>query len=103
MPKVFFEMESVAVDIEPGQTIYDAAKKARIVLTRGFAEAHSCGGKGFCSGAGCAVQLRAPDQSKAVTPPTWKERFFRRGLLKNRARLACQCSPLRDLTVVTTS
>jgi ferredoxin len=36
-----------------------------------------------------------------VTPPTWRERFLHRGLLKNRKRLACQCTPKRDLTVVT--
>jgi ferredoxin len=102
MPKVSFEMESVAVDIAPGQTIYDAARKAGIVLTRGFAEARgACGGKGFCSGFGCAVFLRAPDPTTAVSPPTWKERWLHRKLLKNRKRLACQCSPLRDLTVVT--
>ena len=49
----------------------------------------------------CAVFLRAPDPAAAVTPPTWKERFLHRKLLKNRKRLACQCIPKRDLTVVT--
>ena|SRR5437867_1793860 len=102
MFKVFFEMESVAAEVEPGQTIYDAAKKAGVQLNRGFSGIHSCGGKGTCAGTGCAVFLRAPDQSKAVSPPTWKERWFHRRILKNRRRLACQCSPLRDLTVVTT-
>src|SRR5437588_6865862 len=101
MPKVFFEMESVAADVEPGQTIYEAAKRVGVLLNRGMSAIHSCGGKGTCSGMGCAVFLRAPDPALAVTPPTWKERLFHRKLLKNRKRLACQCSPLRDLTVVT--
>jgi ferredoxin len=101
MPKVFFEMESVGVDIEPGQTIWHAAKKANILLNRAWSGTHSCGGNGTCPGMGCGVFLRAPDPSTAVSPPTWKERLLHRGLLKNRKRLACQCSPLRDLTVVT--
>ena|SRR5438128_1293330 len=101
MPKVFFEMESVGVDIEPGQTIWDAAQKANIGLNRGISAIHSCGGKGTCAGMGCGVFLRAPDPAKAVSPPTWKERLLHRRLLKNRKRLACQCRPLRDLTVVT--
>ena len=101
MRKVSFEMESVTVDIADGQTLWDAANLAGIVLQRGFAESNPCHGNGFCTGSACAVYLRAPDQSKAVTPPTWKERFLHRSLLKTKKRLACQCSPLRDLTVVT--
>jgi ferredoxin len=49
----------------------------------------------------CAVFLRAPDPSAAVSPPTWREKVFHRRLLKGGKRLACQCSPKRDLTVVT--
>jgi ferredoxin len=101
MPKVFFEMESVSVDIDAGQTIYDAARKAGIQLARGFSGAHECGGHGKCVGMGCAVFLRAPDQSQAVSPPTWKERWLHSRALKNKKRLACQAAPLRDLTVVT--
>jgi ferredoxin len=101
MPRVFFEMESVAADIEPGQTIYDAARKAGVKLERGVSAIRSCGGKGTCPGQGCAVFLRAPDPATAVTPPTWRERWLHRTALKNRKRLACQCAPLRDLTVVT--
>jgi ferredoxin len=99
MPKVSFEMESVTVEIASGQTIWHAAQKAGIVLQRGFAAAYPCQGKGFCTGAACAVFLRAADG--AVSPPTWKERVLHRKLLKNRKRLACQCVPKRDLTVVT--
>ncbi len=101
MPKVTFEMESVTVEIPEGQTIWHAAQKAGILLQRGFAAANPCAGKGHCTGMACAVFLRAPDPDKAVTPPTWKERFLHRTLLKNRKRLACQCVPKRDLTVVT--
>jgi ferredoxin len=101
MPKVTFEMESVTVEIPDGQTIWHAAQKARIVLQRGFAAANPCEGKGRCTGMACAVFLRAPDPDTAVTPPTWRERFFHRKLLKSRKRLACQCAPKRDLTVVT--
>ena len=101
MPKVTFEMESVTVEIPDGQTIWDAAQKARIQLQRGFAAANPCAGQGRCTGMACAVFLRAPDQAKAVSPPTWRERFLHRKLLKNRKRLACQCAPKRDLTVVT--
>ena len=101
MPKVTFEMESVTVEIPDGQTIWHAAEKARIQLQRGFAAAYPCDGKGRCTGMACAVFLRAPDPTQFVSPPTWKERFFHRMLLKNRKRLACQCTPKRDLTVVT--
>ena len=101
MPKVFFEMESAGVDIAAGQTIYQAAHLLGIDLNRGLSGVASCGGKGTCLGAGCAVMLRAPDQSTAVSPPTWKEKWLHRSALKNRKRMACQCSPLRDLTVVT--
>jgi len=100
MPKVYFETEAVAVDIEHGQSIWDAGRKAGIVLNRGFSGINGCGGKGTCMGLGCAVFLRAPDPSSAVTPPTWKERWLHRKLLKNRKRMACQTAPLRDLTVV---
>ena len=101
MPKVSFEMESVTVEIPDGETIWHAAEKAGIRLQRGFAAAHPCAGKGRCTGMACAVFLRAPDPDGAVSPPTWKERLFYRKLLKNRKRLACQCVPRRDLTVVT--
>jgi ferredoxin len=101
MHKVSFEMESVTVEIADGQTIWDAAQKVGIQLQRGFSGANPCDGKGFCSGMACAVFLRAPDPASAVSAPTWKERFLHRRLLKNRKRLACQCAPLRDLTVVT--
>ena len=100
VPKVTFEMESVTVDIPQGQTVYDAAKQARIVLQRGFAAAHPCGGKGFCSGTACAIFLRTRDPT-AVSGPTWKEKLLHRRLLKGGKRLACQCAPQRDLTVVT--
>jgi ferredoxin len=101
VPKVTFEMESVTVESPDGATIYEAARKAGIVLQRGFAAAHPCGGRGRCPGMACAVFLRTADPASAVSPPTWREKLFHRGLLKNRKRLACQCSPKRDLTVVT--
>jgi len=101
MPKVSFEMESVTVEIGSGQTIWHAAQKAGIQLQRGFAAAHPCEGNGYCGGMACAVFLRAPDQDAAVSAPTWKERILHRKLLHNRKRLACQCVPKRDLTVVT--
>ena len=101
MPKVTFEMESATVDIPDGATIYEAAGRAGIVLQRGFAAAYPCGGRGRCPGMACAVFLRAPDPDSAVSPPTWREKWFHRRLLKTRKRLACQCSPKRDLTVVT--
>lgn len=99
MLKVSFEMESVTVEVPAGSTLLDAAHKAGIVLQRGFAEAHPCGGRGACSGPGCAVYLRT-DKS-AVSPPTWKERLFYRRILRNNRRLACQAKPLRDVTLVT--
>ena len=100
MPKVTFEMESVTVEIPQGATIHDAAARAGIVLQRGFAAKHPCGGKGWCSGMACAVVLRGKDPA-AVSPPTWKEKLLYRRLFKGGKRLACQCAPLRDLTVVT--
>ena len=93
MPKVFFEMESAGVDIEPGQTIYDAARKLGIDLNRGLSGVAGCGGKGMCLGDGCEVFLRAPDQSTAVSPPTWKERWLHRSALSTKKRMACQCAP----------
>jgi ferredoxin len=89
------------VEIPEGATIYEAARRASIVLQRGFAAAHPCGGRGRCPGLACAVFLRAPDPSSAVSAPTWREKLFHRRLLKGGKRLACQCSPKRDLTVVT--
>jgi ferredoxin len=100
VPKITFEMESRTVEVPQGQTVYDAAKQAGIVLQRGFAAAHPCPGKGLCSGIACAIFLRTRDPS-AVSPPTWKERLFHRRLFKGGKRLACQCVPQRDLTVVT--
>ena len=101
MPKISFEMESVTVDVPDGATIWEAAGKARIVLQRGFAAAHPCAGKGTCSGMACAVFLRTGDPVNAVSPPTWREKFFHRRIFKSGKRLACQCSPKHDLTVVT--
>ncbi len=100
MPKVTFEMESVTVDIPQGATVHDAAAQAGIVLQRGFAAVYPCGGKGICTGQACAIFLRGRDPS-AVTPPTWKEKLLHRRLFRGGKRLACQCVPLRDLTVVT--
>jgi ferredoxin len=100
VPKVTFEMESVTVEIPQGATLHDAATQAGIVLQRGFAAKHPCGGKGRCSGMACAVFLRGRDPA-AVSPPTWKEKLLYRRLYKGGKRLACQCIPLRDLTVVT--
>ena len=56
-------------------------------------------GRGRCVGMGCAVFLRGP--ADAVSPPTWREKFLHRTAYKNGRRLACQCAPKRDLTVVT--
>jgi ferredoxin len=100
VPKVTFEMESQTVEIPQGQTVADAARQAGIVLQRGFAAAYPCGGKGFCSGTACAIFLRTRDPS-AVSAPTWKERILHRRLVKGGKRLACQCVPQRNLTVVT--
>lgn len=100
MHKVSFEMESVTVEIPDGATFYDAAIKAGIVLQRGFPALHPCAGNGYCGGQACAIMIRSPDP-KAVTPPTWKERFLHRGMLKAKKRIACQCAPLHDLTIVT--
>jgi ferredoxin len=100
VPKVTFEMESVTVEIPQGATIHQAASQASIVLQRGFASVYPCGGKGICTGTACAVFLRGRDPS-AVTPPTWKEKLLHRRLVRGGKRLACQCVPLRDLTVVT--
>ena len=100
MPKVSFEMESVTVEIPEGATIWDAAQKAGIALHRGFGEAHHCDGNGWCTGSACAVDLRGRDPA-AVSAPTWKERWLHGRLLKHHKRLACQCAPRRDLTVVT--
>ena len=47
----------------------------------------------------CGVFLRTRDPG-AVKPPTWKEKLLHRRLVKGGKRLACQCVPLRDLTVV---
>jgi ferredoxin len=99
MPKIAFEMESVTIEVPDGQSIWHAAKKARIVLQRGFAAAQPCDGNGWRPGGACSVFLRSPDAS--VSAPTWKERFLHRKALKNRKRLACQCIPNRDITVVT--
>jgi ferredoxin len=99
MPKISFEMESVTVEVPEGQTIWHAARKAGIVLQRGFAATHPCDGVGYCAGMGCAVFLRSAADS--VSPPTWKERLLHRMAFKNGKRLACQCIAKRDLTVVT--
>ena len=93
-------MESLTVEIPQGETIYGAAKQAGIVLQRGFAAAHPCGGKGLCSGIACATFLRTRDPS-AVNAPSWKERILNRRSPKGGKRLGCQCVPQRDLTVVT--
>ena len=94
-------MESVTVDVPDGGTIWDAARKAGIRLQRGFAAAHPCAGNGTCSGTACAVFLRTGDPVNAVSVATWKERWLHRRLFKSGKRLACQCAPKHDLTVVT--
>jgi len=99
VPKVTFEMESVTVEVPAGATVHDAATRAGIVLQRGFAAVHPCGGRGRCSGMACAVFIRTPDKS-AVSPPTWREKLLHRRLLKSGKRIACQFVPQRDLTVV---
>jgi len=100
VPKITFEMESVTVEVPQGATLYAAASQAGIVLQRGFAAVYPCGAKGLCSGTACAVFLRGKDPA-AVSPPTWREKLLHRRLFKGGKRLACQCVPLRDLTVVT--
>ncbi|MFL5398256.1 MAG: hypothetical protein ACJ79P_10190 [Myxococcales bacterium] len=101
MPNVTFEMESVTVPIPDGGTIWEAARKAGIVLQRGFAAVHPCSGNGTCPGMACAVFLRVGDPDHAVSPATWREKFLHRRIFKSGKRLACQSSPKRDLTVVT--
>jgi adenylate cyclase len=78
------------VDITPGMTILEASRAA------GIPHASLCGGRGRCST--CRSRV-AP--SEELPPPTpEEERVLRRVAAPPNVRLACQCRPTADLTVV---
>ena len=75
------------VQLEPGESIFEAAKRCGIAIPT------TCGGKGTCGR--CRVQLPLP-----ARPPTYVERqFIDRADLARGVRLACRSRPTEDITV----
>jgi uncharacterized 2Fe-2S/4Fe-4S cluster protein (DUF4445 family) len=86
--EVDFEPIGRRIRIEVGTTLLDAARAAGIQI------ASLCGGAGLCES--CIVRLRAGD----LSPLTLEEQSAREeGWLGEAERLACQATPMSDLTV----
>jgi ferredoxin len=75
------------IDLEPGESIFDGAKR------NGIAIPTVCGGKGTCGT--CRVLFTLP----AREPTILEKQFIDRGDLARGVRLACRSRPTTDVAV----
>ncbi|MEK0314142.1 2Fe-2S iron-sulfur cluster-binding protein [Cohnella sp. 56] len=88
--KVTFGPEAATVDVRPGTTLLEAARRAHApVRTR-------CGGVAGCLMCKVAVP---PEQAAALSAPTPAERLKLGPLLEAGMRLSCQARILSDVHV----
>lgn len=85
--------DAIAVDVPAGRQGEDGPTVRRLALDAGVGLAGACGGKGTCGK--CRVRI-----SGAASPVTAQEvRHLEPGALAAGIRLACQVTPLGELTV----
>jgi ferredoxin, 2Fe-2S len=93
MAKITIEPSGVTIEVEPGQTILEAALKAELAWT------HTCGGQAKCTT--CAYTLLKGSEN--VSPKSRLEEHqlvARKGrALAAKMRLACQTKVQGDITV----
>jgi ferredoxin len=77
----------VWIALEPGESIFEGAKRAGIMVPT------ECGGKGTCGR--CRIQCALP----APEPGAVERRLLDRAELGRGIRLACRTRPASDLTV----
>jgi ferredoxin len=75
------------IDLEPGESIFDAAKRNGIFIPT------VCGGKGTCGT--CRIRFTLP----AREPTILERQFIDRSDLASGVRLACRSRPTTDVTV----
>ena len=92
MIKIMFERENRYVEVAPGETLLNAARKAGVELHRHVAKDHACYGAAGCIT--CGVRITAGAGS--LSPRTALE-----DAVPGAMRLACQARAFND-TVVST-
>lgn len=92
MIKVYFERENRMVEVPPGETLLNAARKAGVEVHRHVDGDHRCYASEPCTT--CAVQVKLG--ANALSPRTSLEKATPKGL-----RLACQARLFTDAVVAT--
>jgi uncharacterized 2Fe-2S/4Fe-4S cluster protein (DUF4445 family) len=92
MPIITFQPSGLRIEIEPGQTLLDAAGKLAIV-TEHTMEA-PCGGRGACGN--CRIQILSGSPSPATEA---EKRLLAPDQLEAGYRLACQVCPQESLEI----
>lgn len=89
MPIVRFLPDNKSVQVRPGTTLLEAARKARVsIRTR-------CGGKASCLM--CKVTVT---DSQGLSPANEKEQLKLGSLIQQHQRLSCQAQCLADVVAV---
>jgi ferredoxin len=79
--------DDVTIELDPGESIFDAAKRSGIAIPT------VCGGKGTCGT--CRVRFTLP----AREPTILERQFIDRTDLARGVRLACRSRPTSDVSV----
>lgn len=91
MLTVMFTNEQKKVMVRQGESILQAAIKARVGL------AHKCGGKGSCTT--CKVTIQPDSLHKISAPSHFEQRLISEKQLQEGIRLGCQSRILQDIEV----
>lgn len=92
MIKILFERENRYVEVDPGETLLNAARKAGVELHRHVGTPHACYGAEGCTTCGVVVKAGAT----ALSPRTALE-----SAVDKEMRLACQARAFTDTVVAT--
>lgn len=91
MPKVTFLPVNMVCDVQPGESILDAA------INHGVPIQHACGG--FCACTTCHVYVESGAENISGIDSDEMERLEIVDARQANSRLACQSKPKADITV----
>lgn len=91
MPKVTFIEKNKKVDVRPGETLLQAASKARVFISQ------RCGGNASC--AMCKVQIKNMGENPLSPPNEREKRLISEEELAGGTRLACQARIIGNVEV----